>query len=135
MKTHEASLIDIRNIVGGVVVIVGVAVLVVALGLFFFSLLIHIKYFLTGRRMARSVSGAANLAATLARKRNKGRLGSGIGGIPLGEWVVELRKRIMSVHMKAHVSLDGLNVPTVLIHLRSYGLAHAEDATKGPLHE
>ena len=109
--------------------------LVLALWLFFFGLLVLIKYLLTGRRMMRSVSGAADLVAMLARKRYKGWLGSSIGGIPLREGIVELWKRIMSVHMEAHVSLDGLNVPTVLIHLRSYGLAHAEDATKGPLHE
>ena len=123
------------GVLGSVLILIRVAVLVVALGLFFFSLLVLIKYLLTGRRTARSMSGAANLVATLARKRNKGRLGSGIGGIPLGEWVIELRKRIMSVHMKAHVSLDGLNVPEVFIHLKSYGLAHAKDATKGPLDE
>ena len=81
------------------------------------------------------MSGAADLVATLARKRNKVRLGSGIGRIPLGEGVVESWKLIMSVHGKAHMSLDSLNIPTILIYLRSNGPAHAENATKGPLDE
>ena len=134
-KASKTSLIDIRNVVGGVIIFIGVAVLLVAMGLFFFSLLVLIEYFLTKRRTTGSMSVSADLAATLARKRNKGWLGSSIGGIPLGEGIVELRKRIMSVHMKAHVSLDGLNVPAVFIHLKSYGLAHAKGAMKGPLHE
>ena len=131
----KASLIDVGNVVGGVIIFIGVAVLVVALGLFFFSLHVLVKYLLTGRRTPRSVSGAANLAMMLARKRNIGRLGSGIGSVPFGEGVVERRKLIMSVHRKAHVSLDSLNVPAIFIYLRSNCLAHAKDAAKGPLDE
>ena len=120
----KASLIDVGNVVGGVIIFIGVAVLVVALGLFFFSLLILIKYLLTGRRTTGSMSGAADLAVTLARKWDIGRLiRSGIGCVPFGEGVVERRKLIMSVHGKAHVSLDSLNVPAVFIVLRSNCLA------------
>ena len=136
IKTSEVSLIGVGNIVRGVLILIGVAVLLVAVGLFFFGLLlVFIRDFLAGRRTTRSVSGVFDLAATLARKRDIGWLGSGIGGIPLGEGVVELRKRIMSVQRKAHMSLDGLNVPAVLIHFRGNSLAHAEDATKRSLHE
>ena len=112
----KASLIDVGNVVGGVIIFIGVAVLLVALGLFFFGLLVLIEYFLTKRRTTGRMSGAADLAAMLARKRNKGRLGSSIGGIPLGEGIVERRKLIMSVHWKARMSLDSLNVPAIFIH-------------------
>jgi len=61
------SLIDVGNVIGGVLILIGVAVLFVALGLFFFGLLVLIKYLLTGRTMTGSMSGAAGLAATLAR--------------------------------------------------------------------
>ena len=88
-KASKTSLIDIGNVVGGVIIFIGVAVLVVALGLFFFHLLVLIEYFLTRRRMTRSMSGAADLAATLARKRDIGRHRSGIGYVPFGEGVVE----------------------------------------------
>ena len=84
-KTREASLINVGNIVGGVIVLIWVAVLLVALGFFFFGLLVLIKYLLTGRRTTGSMSGAADLAMTLARKRDIGRLiRSGISCVPKG---------------------------------------------------
>ena len=131
----KASLIDVGNVVGGVIIFIGVAVLLVALGLFFFGLLVLIEYFLTERRTMGRMSGAADLAATLARKRNKGRLGSSIDGVPLGEGVVKCRKFIMSIQGKAHVSLDSLNVPMIVIYFKSNVLAHTEDATEGSLDE
>ena len=136
-KQHKGLLLIIilGGVLGSVLILIRVAVLLVALGLFFFDLLVFIEYFLTDRRTTGSMSGAANLAATLARKRNKVRLGSGIGRIPLGEGVVESWKLIMSVHGKAHMSLDSLNIPAIHIYLRSNGPAHAENATKGPLDE
>ena len=132
----KASLIDVGNIVGGVIIFIGVVVLVVALRRFFFRLLVLIEYFLTGRRTTGSMSGMADLAVTLARKWDIGRLiRSGIGCVPFGEGVVERRKLIMSVHGKAHVSLDSLNVPMIVIYFRSNVLAHTEDATEGSLDE
>ena len=140
IKTSEVSLIGVGNIVGGVLVLIGVAVLLVAVGLFFFGLLlVFIRDFLAGRRTTRSMSGAAGLAAMLAGKRNKGSwlLSSigGIGGIPLSKWVIKLRELMIWLCGKPNMPLKLKNIISILIYLPSNILAHAKDTKESPLDE
>ena len=137
IKTSEVSLIDVGNIVRGVLILIGVAVLLVAVGLFFFGLLrIFTKDFLASRRTTTSMSGAAGLAAMLAGKRNKGSwLLSSIGGIPLSKWVIKLRELMIWLRGKPNMPLKLKNIMSILIYLPSNILAHAKDTTESPLDE
>jgi hypothetical protein len=54
-------------------------------------------------------------------------------GVPLCKWIIKLGKLTVGIGEKDKMRLDLNDIPTVLISLPGYGLAHANDAFKNPL--